>query len=98
MATFLLEVGTEELPASFVSDALSQWQTRVVADLQAQALEPESVRFYGTPRRLAMVLEGLPDRQPDRTEEVKGPPPRQLLRMANPPRLPRVLPGLAGSS
>jgi glycyl-tRNA synthetase beta chain len=73
MATFLLEVGTEELPASFVSDALKQWQTRVLADLQEQALAPALARFYGTPRRLAMVLEELPDRQPDRTEEVKGP-------------------------
>ncbi len=73
MATFLLEVGTEELPASFVPEALAQWQTRVRADLQAQALDPSALHLYGTPRRLALVLEGLPDRQPDRTEAVKGP-------------------------
>ncbi|MFZ4639877.1 MAG: glycine--tRNA ligase subunit beta [Nodosilinea sp.] len=73
MATFLLEVGTEELPASFVPEALAQWQTRVRADLQVQALEPSVLHLYGTPRRLALVLEGLPDRQPDRTEAVKGP-------------------------
>ncbi|HIK46853.1 MAG TPA: glycine--tRNA ligase subunit beta [Leptolyngbyaceae cyanobacterium M65_K2018_010] len=84
MATFLLEVGTEELPASFVSDALRQWQGRVGADLQEQALEPAASRFYGTPRRLAMVLEGLPDRQPDRTEEVKGPPAQAAFRDGQP--------------
>ena len=84
MATFLLEVGTEELPASFVSDALNQWQQRVVADLEEQALAPELVRFYGTPRRLAMVLEGLPNRQPDRTEEVKGPPAQAAFKDGQP--------------
>ena len=73
MATFLLEVGSEELPASFVPQALAQWQSRVLADLQAEALPPSALHLYGTPRRLALVLEGLPDRQPDRTEAVKGP-------------------------
>ncbi|MFM7219591.1 MAG: glycine--tRNA ligase subunit beta, partial [Nodosilinea sp.] len=74
MATFLLEVGSEELPASFVPQALAQWQSRVLADLQAQALTPSALHLYGTPRRLALLLEGLPDRQPDRSEAVKGPP------------------------
>lgn len=74
MATFLLEVGSEELPASFVPQALAQWQSRVLADLQDQALTPSALHLYGTPRRLALLLEGLPDRQPDRSEAVKGPP------------------------
>jgi glycyl-tRNA synthetase beta chain len=73
MATFLLEVGTEELPASFVSDALNQWRSRIPASLAEQFLTPESIEFYGTPRRLAVVLHGLPDRQPDREEDIKGP-------------------------
>lgn len=84
MATFLLEVGTEELPASFVSDALHQWETRIASDLEAQLLSPSSVRFYGTPRRLAMVVEGLPDRQPDRQEEVKGPPAQAAFKDGQP--------------
>lgn len=84
MATFLLEVGTEELPASFVSDALHQWQTRIVSDLKEHILEPETIRFYGTPRRLAVILEGLPDRQPDRQEEVKGPPAQAAFKAGQP--------------
>ncbi len=84
MATFLLEVGTEELPASFVSDALHQWQSRIPAELAEQALTPEAVRFYGTPRRLAVMLEGLPDRQSDRTEEVKGPPAQAAFKDGQP--------------
>jgi glycyl-tRNA synthetase beta chain len=84
MATFLLEVGTEELPASFIEDALKQWQTRVTAELKEHYLEPESIRFYGTPRRLAMVIYGLPERQPDRQEEVKGPPAQAAFKDGQP--------------
>ncbi len=73
MATFLLEVGTEDLPASFVSDALKQWKAKIPAALEEQLLTPESIDIYGTPRRLALVINGLPERQPDREEEAKGP-------------------------
>jgi glycyl-tRNA synthetase beta chain len=73
MATFLLEVGTEELPASFVQEALKQWQSRISNSLSELFLSSESVAVYGTPRRLAVVIHGLPAQQPDREEEVKGP-------------------------
>ena len=73
MATFLLEVGTEDLPASFVGDALKQWKAKIPAALEEQLLTPESIEFYSTPRRLALVLNGIPERQPDREEEAKGP-------------------------
>jgi glycyl-tRNA synthetase beta chain len=73
MATFLLEVGTEELPASFVSSALQQWRSRIPASLAEVFLTPDAIEVYGTPRRLAVVVTELPDRQPDREEEIKGP-------------------------
>ncbi|MCU0525273.1 MAG: glycine--tRNA ligase subunit beta [Elainella sp. Prado103] len=73
MVTFLLEVGTEELPASFVADALNQWRSRIPASLAESFLSSESIQFYGTPRRLAVLIAGLPTQQPDREEEVKGP-------------------------
>lgn len=73
MATFLLEVGTEELPASFVASALEQWRSHVPASLGEQFLTPTAIHVYGTPRRLAVVIEGLPDRQIDRVEDAKGP-------------------------
>jgi glycyl-tRNA synthetase beta chain len=74
MATFLLEVGTEELPAQFVASALQQWQSQIPADLQAHFLTSDNVEFFGTPRRLAVLIHGLPDQQPQREEEIKGPP------------------------
>ncbi|WNZ22697.1 glycine--tRNA ligase subunit beta [Leptolyngbya sp. NK1-12] len=73
MVTFLLEVGTEELPASFVSSALEQWRSRIPASLSAAFLTPTAIEYYGTPRRLALLIQGLPNQQPDREEEVKGP-------------------------
>ncbi|MEP0856890.1 glycine--tRNA ligase subunit beta [Trichocoleus sp. DQ-U1] len=74
MSTFLLEVGTEELPASFVNDAIAQWRSRIPASLTENSLAHEAIEVYATPRRLAVLIKGLPTQQPDREEEVKGPP------------------------
>jgi glycyl-tRNA synthetase beta chain len=72
--TFLLEIGTEELPADFVANAIAQWQSRIPKSLTDNLLTPESVQVYGTPRRLAVLIQGLPSQQPDREEAIKGPP------------------------
>ena len=72
--TFLLEIGTEELPADFVANAIAQWQSRIPKSLTDNLLTPESVQVYGTPRRLAILIQGLPSQQPDREEAIKGPP------------------------
>ena len=84
MATFLLEIGTEELPADFVGAALPQLERRVARDLAEAALVPEAIRVDGTPRRLALRLEGLPSQQADRREERKGPPAQQAFRDGQP--------------
>jgi glycyl-tRNA synthetase beta chain len=74
MANFLLEVGTEELPADFVSSAIAQWQTKIARDLAEQFLTPGDIQVYGTPRRLAVLITELPAQQNDREELIKGPP------------------------
>ncbi|WP_404788586.1 glycine--tRNA ligase subunit beta [Altericista sp. CCNU0014] len=84
MATFLLEVGTEELPAQFVASAIDQWKARVPADLSVYALATERVEVFGTPRRLAVLIRGLLDRQPQQTEEVKGPPAQAAFKDGKP--------------
>ncbi|MEL6159377.1 MAG: glycine--tRNA ligase subunit beta [Cyanobacteria bacterium J06627_32] len=84
MATFLLEVGTEELPASFVSEALAQWKRTIPDALEEQFLANSSIEFYGTPRRLALLINGLPEYQPDREEEAKGPPAKAAFRDGRP--------------
>lgn len=84
MSSLLLEIGTEELPADFVRLALPQLQARVGADLAAQRLDPLSLEVTGTPRRLAVIVEGLPAAQQDRREERKGPPAAQAFRDGEP--------------
>jgi glycyl-tRNA synthetase beta chain len=73
VGNFLLEVGTEDLPAAFVSGALEQWERIIPTSLAAVDLPATAVGVYGTPRRLAVTISDLPVRQDDRTEEVKGP-------------------------
>lgn len=84
MATFLLEVGTEELPASFVSEAITQWKRKIPTDLHEQFIGSEQIEFYATPRRLAVLITGLPQRQPTREEEAKGPPAKAAYREGQP--------------
>ncbi len=84
MATFLLEVGTEELPARFLDEAFEQWRSRIPASLDEHFLTPKSVEVYGTPRRLAVLIRGLPERQPDREEEAKGPPAKAAFKNGEP--------------
>ncbi|MFE1745526.1 glycine--tRNA ligase subunit beta [Coleofasciculus sp. H7-2] len=84
MSTFLLELGTEELPASFVNDAIAQWLKRIPASLAENSLAHEAIEVYGTPRRLAVLIKGLPTQQPDREEEVKGPPAQAAFKDGQP--------------
>jgi glycyl-tRNA synthetase beta chain len=84
MATFLLEVGTEELPASFVDEALEQWRSQIPKSLAAAYFTPSAVDYYGTPRRLAVMISGLPTQQPDQEEEVKGPPAQAAFKEGEP--------------
>ena len=84
MTAFLLEVGTEELPASFLSDAILQWRSRIPQSLAANTLSSASVEVYGTPRRLAVLITGLPSQQPDREEEIKGPPAQAAFKNGQP--------------
>jgi glycyl-tRNA synthetase beta chain len=71
--SLLLEVGTEELPARFVEPARRQLEQLLRAELERERLGATSVRTWATPRRLAALARGLPDRQPDAVREVRGP-------------------------
>lgn len=73
MPDLLLELATEELPARFIQPALDALKKQAERDLKEAALPALEVKLAGTPRRLAIHLAGLPERQPDRTEEKAGP-------------------------
>jgi len=73
-APFLLEIGMEELPPSDLTSALFQLQRAVPAVLDEIRLSHGEVQVLGTPRRLVVYVEDLAARQPDLSQEVKGPP------------------------
>jgi glycyl-tRNA synthetase beta chain len=72
--TALLEIGVEEIPAGVVLPALEQMRELAAAGLERARLGSGEIRTFGTPRRLVLLVEGVADRQPDVTREVKGPP------------------------
>ena len=70
---FLLEIGVEELPASYIEPALEELSRKIAAELSPRRVTYSSVERYSTPRRLTLHVKGLPDRQPDLEKEVVGP-------------------------
>lgn len=73
-APFLLEIGTEELPAADLDSAIVQLQAGAEHMLAEAALPYKSLQVSGTPRRLVLHVEGLAHRQSDEERLVKGPP------------------------
>lgn len=69
----LLEIGTEELPAKVVPRALSALEGFLRKNLEAKRLTFASIKTLGTPRRLALIVRGLEEKQPDSRVELKGP-------------------------
>ncbi|WP_162100788.1 glycine--tRNA ligase subunit beta [Latilactobacillus sakei] len=70
---FLLEIGLEEMPAHVVMPSIQQLEKRVRDFLEEQHLEFGQLKTYATPRRLAILIEDLADKQADIHEEAKGP-------------------------
>ena len=73
-AELLLEVGTEEIPATFLPGALEELGRLAAERLAAARLAHGEVRTYGTPRRLGLVVRGVAAEQEAREETVVGPP------------------------
>ncbi len=71
---FLFEIRTEEIPAPALMPARIALSSGLGDALAQEGLTPVSVESYATPRRLAVILRGLPERQADRFAEVIGPP------------------------
>jgi glycyl-tRNA synthetase beta chain len=73
-ADVLFEIGCEEIPARMLARALLELPGLVEGRLAAARLGHAGVRALGTPRRLAVIVKQLADRQVDLNEEVVGPP------------------------
>lgn len=73
MAELLIELLSEEIPARMQAKAAKDFE-RLMRDAMIEAsLEPVALHAYVTPRRIALVAEGVPRRQADREEERRGP-------------------------
>jgi glycyl-tRNA synthetase beta chain len=71
--SFLLEIGTEDLPARFIPPAVQQLKENTRKILNENHIKFSEIKTYGTPRRLAIIVDGVPLMQEDRTKEVFGP-------------------------
>jgi glycyl-tRNA synthetase beta chain len=71
---FLVEIGTEELPPKSLLTLASAFADGLERGLDAAGLPHGAVERFATPRRLAVRVRRLADRQPDRNVERRGPP------------------------
>lgn len=94
-AHFLLEIGTEELPAADLQTALDQLEQRIPTLLDELRLTHGPIKVLGTPRRLVVHVEDMADQQTARTTVVKGPPESRAFEAGGQPS--RALEGFAQS-
>ncbi len=76
MAAFLLELRTEEIPANALSGARRQLAGGISRALTEAGFDGLTVEVLSTSLRLMVRVDGLPERQADRTERLMGPPAR----------------------
>ncbi|WP_296815234.1 glycine--tRNA ligase subunit beta [Brevundimonas sp.] len=73
MPQLLLELFSEEIPARMQAGAARDLERMASDRLKAAGLTWDALTTYAGPRRLTLVVEGLPAATPDRNEELKGP-------------------------
>ncbi|MDY0972186.1 glycine--tRNA ligase subunit beta [Siccibacter turicensis] len=71
--TFLVEIGTEELPPKALRSLAESFAANVTAELDAAGLAHGEVKWFAAPRRLALKIANLAASQPDREVEKRGP-------------------------
>ena len=73
MSTILFELGCEELPPKSLKPLRDALQASVTEQLNEADITFDSIKAFATPRRLAIQIEGISDKQPDRSEQKRGP-------------------------
>lgn len=71
--TLLLEIGTEEIPAHVMPGILSQLKENAAKTFEELRIEYKNIKTLGTPRRSALLVEGLAEQQADLSKENRGP-------------------------
>ncbi|KAL6760998.1 glycyl-tRNA synthetase beta subunit-domain-containing protein [Haematococcus lacustris] len=83
--SFVLEIGTEELPPEEVQSCVQQLRQRVGPLLQQLRLQHGTIRCEATPRRLAVLVEDLATAQTSAESQVRGPPWKQAFTASGQP-------------
>ncbi len=76
MKTLLLEIGTEEIPAGYIEPALETLTTTLLQKMTNARIDYGSAQIFATPRRLAVEVKKVAEKQKSMTSEVLGPPER----------------------
>jgi len=69
----LLEIGTEEIPASYIAPALEQMKKNAAEMLNAVGLKFDAITTYSTPRRLILIINNVDEKSEDQNQEFNGP-------------------------
>ncbi len=72
--TLLFEIGTEELPAGYIVPALNLLVSLISEKLAMTRIQHGRTSYFGTPRRLAVMIRDVSSRQSDASENLTGPP------------------------
>ena len=75
-SSLLFEIGTEEIPSGFTGPTLDFIQTWVTGKFSEIKLTYETLKVFGTPRRMALIVSGIQEKLPDTVEKKMGPPKR----------------------
>ena len=73
MKELLLEIGSEEIPAGFVPQALMDLEALAKRELEASRIDFSGTKTFGTPRRLVLVIESVSEKQRDEETRKIGP-------------------------
>ncbi len=73
MSSILFELGCEELPPKSLKTLRDALQASVTEQLNEADISFDSIHSFAAPRRLALQIQGISDKQPDRSEQKRGP-------------------------
>lgn len=74
MTDLLIEIGAEEIPAGYIAPALEAFENSVRKALEKNRIDHGNAKTYGTPRRLALMVNDVAEKQKAETTTLTGPP------------------------
>ena len=73
MAELLIEILSEEIPASMQEPAARNLERLIIEGLKSEDIDFDQTEYFFTPRRIGLFISGLPKKSPDIVEEKRGP-------------------------